>query len=162
MELSTIEGIVRKLLEMVQEIRTYASKTEELKELLYTKVEYASRHLGGHTLRVEVDIGPRCFRRLDEVGKCANTNLTFNKAMLICDYSRCMLSLVSDERTAFTIEDFHSYIQPIYLMTLACNLTPEDIDKIIEGIRNKYEEASKTVELVKQILTMIKILTTGT
>jgi len=161
MELNTVEHVIRKLLEAVQDIRSYTARTEELKELLYTKVEYGSKHLGGYALRVVIDVEFRSYRRLDEVSKCTDTDITFNKIILMCDYSRCTLSLARNERVVFSMEDFHAYISPIHLMTLACNITPEDLDKIIESIKDKCKEVDDAIELVKQILAMVKVLTAG-
>ena len=135
--------------------------SEEREKLLKKEIKYGPTRLktysGGGMLYITSNVGSRRYKEVDELNRCVNTNSTFNEVTILCDNLICILSLDNNGENVFTIYEIQEGISLINLLTLSCNVTPEDLDKIIEKIKDRCEDANKALEQVKQLLTMINV-----
>jgi hypothetical protein len=154
------EEMLSKYLELIYLAKAYGDLRSEYERLLHSDIEIGGRYNSGY-LCVEVDVGKRRYRRVDESSlRCVDTDVTFNKIVFVCERG-CTMFFEKNGKNVHQIDRVDSRLSPYTLLLLMCNITVEDIDKLIEAVKEKSNELDFSMNLVKHIITIIKMLTEG-
>jgi len=143
-------------------VSTMSEIAKEIEILLLTAVFKGSENelpIGKIEVSVEVD---RPLRKPSIAPlRCEETEDRLRKISIVCtsrDYS-CEIVLTLSIPTTHTREYSMRDISLSELLTLACNTTPEEMDKLVSGMDAKVATIAEDLSKLKELLTYARLTT---
>jgi hypothetical protein len=162
MELN-IGEYISDLVSVLNDVITYGSKRHEYEQLLKTVVNISKLiSKSGHEGTIDVEVGTRVLKILTPLPelRCIDTDRKYNHIRIRCTSDGCYLELISitrgteDRVTRITLDS----ITLERLIELACNVSNEDLKKIREMLQTLNNKLSKSIEVLKNMASIIKVL----
>jgi hypothetical protein len=106
-------------------------------------------------VRTEIDIEPRRFKELIRPSlRCVSTEKMINRIVI----NNNMLHLAYNEKLIWGVD--LREVTAEELLKLTCNVKEEDLDKLIQKIRETgSSELDRTIDILKKLVTYAEILT---
>jgi len=161
------------IFELTQTFQTLSNATNLLKEYknlldviidISKLVEFVNLDTGWMDKNMNILVDRKPLRKLQIMPelKCVDTNDYFNIVRIRCIETYCVFRFYRDFDSDNKLLEVELPKQvPIkYILELACNLTIDDIKKYKEDLIKISNGVAKSIELLKQILTSVKVIMT--
>jgi hypothetical protein len=155
---SDIKRALQKLAELVDEVASEVAIIEEVARLASMRVS-----IGAPTGVIDATVGVRERRaKTAAVGdrgiECVNTPYVFNTIRLYTADNKLRAEYIYTSKHVNDILPTSVDVETVGdLVSLACNLSEEDVDRIIEAITKDRETKIKVLEQLKQIVTLVRM-----
>jgi hypothetical protein len=143
--------IYKKLIDLSSTaVEEHTRRVEDLKRLLPTVVLSSDVT----AVRTEIDIEPRRFKELIKPSlRCDSTDKMINRIMI----NNNMLHLAYNEKLIWGVD--LREVTAEELLKLTCNVEEEELDKLIQKIRETgSSELDRTIDILKKLVTYAEIL----
>jgi hypothetical protein len=167
---TSIHEYIIEVAEILQILSNVANLLKEYKNLLDAKVDisklvnFDNFDTGWMDKNINMLVYRKPLRKLQIIPelKCVDTNDYFNIVRIRCETTYCVFRFYRDFDTDNKLLEVELAKQvPIkYILELACNLTIDDLKKYKEDLIRISNGMAKSIELLKQILTSVKVIMT--
>ena len=160
------ENLVHELISRISKILAlepiFVDLNNELSSLLKTKVIEEQTPTLPYCISVEVPIGERTYKTfiIDKGGiVCQESEGAFDKIRIKLCFPGIRIEFI-DSYSPANIIDGYPVVDLSDLLNVACNVTPEDLDKAYEAFNTKIAEFKEIINKLKKILLTIRMAVT--
>jgi len=155
---------VEKIMKILNEIKNNNELARQITDHLHAQLHREDIKLY-EEYEIEIETEERPFRVFDMNRKpyiCVDTDKTIKRILFNCKPYRddCVIYFKGGE-TSYHIQavvDYLGTISTYKIIELMCNMTEKDFDIIIEKLRERGEELKKILEMLKQIIALVKMI----
>ena len=155
---------VEKIMKILNEIKNNNELARQIADHLHAQLHREDIKLY-EEYKIEIETEARPFRVFDMNKKpyiCVDTEKTIKRISFECKPYRddCVIYFIGEGdhfRTLATV-DYIGAISADKIIKLMCNMTEKDFDMIIEKLRERGEELKKILEMLKQMIALIKMI----
>jgi hypothetical protein len=163
MDLDTknIKRAILRLADLVEVLIENRELSREVIEIIRTDLNIGPA-LDVHPIDIEIQVRERRFMKAMITPSkgivCVKTPHLFNVVKLSTETRSLFINFVFTGKHVHDVLDTVEVERVGDLIYLACNLEPEEIDIIIERVREIHTGIAKTLEQLRQILAMVKLV----
>jgi Lhr-like helicase len=154
---------VEKVMKVLNEIKNNNELVRQITDHLHAQLHRVDIKLY-EEYKIEIETEARPFRVFDMNRKpyiCVDTNKTIKMISFECKPFRddCVIYFMGGDpyHTLATV-DYLGMISVDKIIKLMCNMTEKDFDMIIEKLKERGEELKKILEMLKQMIALIKMI----
>jgi predicted sugar kinase len=151
---------IASVISVVDEVENLAKMLSNYQKLLSTNV-FDVNVKTPDIVNVDVNVS-RIYKRLEVLPKpvCIDTDVQISKVVLHCNGFGCEINLTDNSGSVSRSYELRPLT--IYkLLEMVCNITEDDLNHIVKGLNKIRQDIAETIEMVKAIITAIKIITSG-
>jgi len=155
---SSIKRVLQRLAELVDEVASSAAVVEEIARLASIRVGISAPT---EAIDIAVEVGERR-AKVAVVGdrgiECINTPYMFNTVRLYTADNKLRAEYIYTAKHVRDVLPISIDIETVGdIVSLACNLSEEDVDRMIEALARDRDTKIKMLEQLKQVVTLISI-----
>jgi hypothetical protein len=156
----TVLKFITSLISVVDGIENISKALNDYQKLLSTNV-FDAYVKTPDVVNVDVNVS-RTYKRLEVLPKpvCIDTNTHISKIVLHCNGFGCEINLTDDSGSVSRSYDLRP-LTMYKLLEMTCNITEDDLNHIIEGLNKMKQDIAESIEMVKAMITAVKIITSG-
>jgi hypothetical protein len=155
---NSIKSVLQRLAELVDEVARNVAIVEEIARLASIRVGISAPT---EAIDIAVEVGERRARAAavgDRGIECVNTPYVFNTVRLYTAGSKLRAEYIYTAKHVRDVLPISIDIETVVdLVSLACNLSEEDVDRMIEALAMDRDTKIKLLEQLKQIVTLIRM-----
>jgi hypothetical protein len=160
MSISDIKRALHTLIELIDAVGREIDVGKEIVGLINIRI---SLHAPTGLIDVTIPVEERRARYAVIDGEkgvtCANSPYTFNGINIKTENEKLVIHYIYSGKHVYDVIPLSRELETVGdLIDIACNLKPEEIETIINNIRKTTDAETKSLEQLKQIVAIIKMI----